>query len=667
MLTLEQLLREMTDLAHLTEFPKATYKTIQFASYDRRSSKPYEPGWYANEDGFGGEPVPNFEAILKEPGDDGVGEYLIGEVQGPGVICRLWTAHIIGRIQVFLDECLTPIYDGEAVEFLQRPYQSLGGQSELDDSFSQRAAGYFPIPFSKSCRIVWHGKISDPHFYAVQVRCYPKGFPIECFQRDHLKQYATTIEDASRRLKEIGRDEAHSTQSTNLEPDERKVIFEQDGSPAAIHCLQLKANSADINQALRKTILRVYFDDAPTPQIESPVGDFFSAGPGVNPFETLPMSVSPDGWMTCRFPMPFRSSTRIVLENWSASKVTIDSSIEVAPYNWQDGETMHFFAKWRADHGLLTRHHNEDHELPFLCAKGKGVLVGIASIIMNPTNCPTRHGGWWGEGDEKVWVDDDDFPSIFGTGTEDYFNYAWSSDELFHHPYFAQPQATGPGNRGYISNARWHILDPIPFEKNIFFFIELITHLPTQGLSYARLAYFYSFPHLRDDHVQLHPSTTIIPELPAWEPIAASNTGTEGAVFYQCDAIASECTGGQIHFVKNIHCAKGVMLKWTGGQKGDSLMLKIPTPQKASKTSGYRFGIVCHAGPESGSVKICVNDQVINEPRPIVNLHHPYTHQMKTIQGNLDLFPENGEQILSITLKDNDTMLGLDFIWVTNQ
>jgi hypothetical protein len=139
---------------------------------------------------------------------------------------------------------------------------------------------------------------------------------------------------------------------------------------------------------------------------------------------------------------------------------------------------------------------------------------------MNPCPVPTPYGSWWGEGDEKVFVDGDRTPSTFGTGSEDYFNYSWSSPDIFACPYCGQPRNDGPGNRGFITNFRWHILDPFPFRQSVSFFMELNSHERTPGLSYARIGYYYAKPGTFDDHLPISPEDVRTLELPAWEPAA---------------------------------------------------------------------------------------------------------------------------------------------------
>ena len=97
---------------------------------------------------------------------------------------------------------------------------------------------------------------------------------------------------------------------------------------------------------------------------------------------------------------------------------------------------------------------------------------------------------WWGEGDEKIYVDGEDFPSHFGTGTEDYYGYAWCCPERFDSPFHAQPRCEGPGNFGNTTNARYRLLDGIPFTKRFQFDIE-IWHWATTTVDYAVTTFWY--------------------------------------------------------------------------------------------------------------------------------------------------------------------------------
>ncbi|KPK84067.1 MAG: hypothetical protein AMS27_10940, partial [Bacteroides sp. SM23_62_1] len=121
-ITTGSLFEELIDLDRLAQFPDPGYRILQFSSYDRRSNLPGGLYWFANSDGFGNEPIPNFEKVLREPDENGIGEYLMMDVEGSGAIVRLWTAAISGNIRLYIDNNKEPLYDGDAITFLQRTY-----------------------------------------------------------------------------------------------------------------------------------------------------------------------------------------------------------------------------------------------------------------------------------------------------------------------------------------------------------------------------------------------------------------------------------------------------------------------------------------------------------------------------------------------------------------
>ena len=123
-------------------------------------------------------------------------------------------------------------------------------------------------------------------------------------------------------------------------------------------------------------------------------------------------------------------------------------------------------------------------------------------------------GGWWGEGDEKISIDGEAFPSLFGTGTEDYFGYAWSTPEPFAHAYHAQTAAPGQGFAGFFSMNRFHILDPIPFSRSLRFDLE-IWHWSDTSIAADALLYWYARPGGHDDFPRLAPDA---PECQVREP-----------------------------------------------------------------------------------------------------------------------------------------------------
>jgi hypothetical protein len=247
---------------------------------------------------------------------------------------------------------------------------------------------------------------------------------------------------------------------------------------------------------LRSTFLSVAFDDEET--VHAPLVDFFGTGPGWNPYASLPLTVGADGWLVCRFPMPFRR--RAVVSIYRHDKappgaVEIAGEITVDPRRFAP-DTLLFHARWRPVEVLRTRPFRDWH---IATLEGSGHLVGTVLDVDNPAGV-----AWWGEGDEKIYVDRETFPGIFGTGTEDYFGYAWSSGQLFAHPYHAQTRATGPGFSGQFSMNRFHVLDPIPFDRSLRFDLEA-WHWSDTSLALDATLYWYARPDGSDDFPRIKP------------------------------------------------------------------------------------------------------------------------------------------------------------------
>ncbi len=667
--TTGSLFEEMADLTNLARFPSPAFRTVQFSSRDRRSDLPGGPNWFANSDGFGGEPIPNFEKVLRAPDANGVGEYLIADVEGPGAVVRLWTAAISGTIRVYLDNAESPLFEGSADEFFRRPYDRFAQMKDIDaerfrQTVYQRDASYAPIPFARRLRAVWTGNTKEIHFYELQVRLYDRQASVVSFRPEDIRQYRETVDKVTAVLADPDKSLSPASQlilfNASLKSEEKKSLARLDG-PAAIGQLSLQLNAADLDKALRETLLTLTFDEYPWGQVQSPVGDFFGAAPGVNPYQSLPFTVRPDGTMICRFVMPFERSCRIDLQNVGEQEVSAKGSVQTAPFAW-DERAMHFRARWRADHDIIGSN-REVQDLPFLLAQGKGVYVGTSAYLMNPSPVPTPYGNWWGEGDEKIFVDGETTPSTFGTGSEDYFNYSWSSPDIFLFPYCGQPRNDGPGNRGYVTNYRWHVLDAIPFQESIRFYMELFSHERTPGMSYARIGYHYARPGVTDDHLALMPKDLRLVPLPeGWLP--AARMGAAHSVFFQAEDVLVGAGGTESK--SSPIWSGGKLLVWTPQKKGERRSFKIPITASGKKQIHVAFAMTSR----SGLVALHLDDQ----PLPFgsgtvsIDLHDPY----RTLLRSLDTQPvelRSGDHVLAVEFlgasdSANEPQIGVDFIWV---
>jgi len=306
--------------------------------------------------------------------------------------------------------------------------------------------------------------------------------------------------------------------------------------------------------------------------IDAPLGDLMGSPIGLTPVTTLPAVVGGQ-IMVLNLPMPCRESVKIELVNNGGATVSTSLSVESAPYKWTE-RSMHFKAQWKCFKG----NSRPMIDLDFLHAEGQGVFVGCNASISNPVQA------WWGEGDEKMYVDGETFPSTFGTGTEDYFGYGWCDRTLFNHPYHYQSRCDGPGNKGHTSVGRWQILDRIPFTKSFRFDMEL-WHWAETDLLYGRTAFWYAKPGgsgPRSDDATKFPI-----------PLIDSGVKQVKGVIEGENMKVLACTGGTTELQSFENLSNGKQLWWRDGAANHELRLAVPVPAKGR----YRvYGRFCTAG-----------------------------------------------------------------------
>jgi hypothetical protein len=252
----------------------------------------------------------------------------------------------------------------------------------------------------------------------------------------------------------------------------------------------------------RTLVLRMYWDGEESPSVETPVGDFFCNGWCERAHLTsLAVCVNPAGGCNAYWEMPFRKSARITLENLGTDSVTVYYQVNYT-LTEVPADAAYFHAQWRRDNPLP---YKADHTL-LDGVKGQGHYVGtyLAWGVNN--------NGWWGEGEIKFFMDGDaEFPTICGTGTEDYFGGAWDFEfpkgeyHMFSSPYTGLIQVTKPDglyrSQQRFGMYRWHIMDPVRFEQDLKVTIQALgwregrRYLPLQD-DIASLAFWYqNEPH----------------------------------------------------------------------------------------------------------------------------------------------------------------------------
>jgi hypothetical protein len=254
--------------------------------------------------------------------------------------------------------------------------------------------------------------------------------------------------------------------------------------------------------------------------VEAPTGDFFGVGHGITKeFWSLPLTMSPrDGRaFNCYFPMPFNREGRVELTNDGERRLVVYFYIDYETFEQPLDDAGLFHAQWRCEHPTVgwgdderrfegdedyrrevfsTPNIDGEGNYVLLEAQGRGHYVGCNLNI----DCRQRlKNDWYGEGDDMIFIDGDATPTLHGTGTEDYFNTAWSPRTEFCTPYHGQPLASTGGEgwlyEGKHSVYRFHIEDPIHFSRSIRVTIE---HGHANNLSndYSSTAYWYQTePH----------------------------------------------------------------------------------------------------------------------------------------------------------------------------
>ncbi len=296
-----------------------------------------------------------------------------------------------------------------------------------------------------------------------------------------------------------------------IQPGETREIANITG-PGAIQQIWFT-----ITENWRFTILRIYWDGQEHPSVECPMGDFFACGWGKYwPIASLPVCVNPARAFNCYWPMPFRKSCRMTVTYIGDKEMTLFYQVNYALADVPEDEA-YFHAQFRRTNPLP---YKEVYTI-LDGVKGRGQYVGTSM------SWGVNNSQWWGEGEIKFYLDGDEYPTICGTGTEDYFCGSWNFDmgkenggyREFSNPYGGFHPIRPDGlyqSQTRFDMHRWHITDPIRFEQDFRVTIQALgwrTHsglyLPLQD-DIASVAYWYQtlpaapFPALPDrDYLEI--------------------------------------------------------------------------------------------------------------------------------------------------------------------
>ena len=249
---------------------------------------------------------------------------------------------------------------------------------------------------------------------------------------------------------------------------ETVTLMDVDGPGVVQHIWMVTGRTWD--GAGRGTVLRFYWDGEETPSVEAPLTDFFAVGHDLfAPVSSLAVIVNPTSALNCYWPMPFREHARITITNDREEDVRLFYQITYAETDIPEN-AGYFHAQWRR--AVTERSHPEYTVLDGV--KGHGQFVGTFLAWTQLSD------GWFGEGEIKFYMDGDRrFPTICGTGTEDYFCGSYGFPEVYTTAYAGNtldhPRTNGPPK---WSLYRWHILDPIRFQEDLRVTIQALGWWP---------------------------------------------------------------------------------------------------------------------------------------------------------------------------------------------
>ncbi len=344
-----------------------------------------------------------------------------------------------------------------------------------------------------------------------------------------LRELAT-LRDYKRKRESSWDRSGGNTDYTIIDPGDKRIITDIRGTGSITHIwMTMDSKEKDY---LRKVLLRMWWDDEKEPSVEVPIGDFFGMGHAkTKNFISSPLSMNPqDGKaFNCFFPMPFSEAAKIVVANeCEKSKLILYYYVDYEVYKKKE-ETKgmgRFHSQWHRENPCQGIQHSQEtvHEEGFrgynltgkdnytlLEAKGAGHYVGCVLNIENLGN-PVEWN-WYGEGDDMIFIDGEKWPpSLHGTGMEDYFNMAWCPTQEFSGPHNGLLISGGSNWSGKITLYRFHIEDPIYFQKSIRVTIEH-GHANNRSDDYSSVAYWYQ----TEPHKKFPPMLVVKERLPREE------------------------------------------------------------------------------------------------------------------------------------------------------
>jgi hypothetical protein len=599
-LTYENLVGRLTDLEHLATLPAPGETTVQWSSYDRASRYDAATGKYLGWDANG-----DNDGSIRKEGE----QVVLAEMTGPGCIFRIWSAAPKeGHVRIYLDGAAKPAVDLPFVGYFDRKNAPFT-RSALVHTVARGWNNYTPIPYAKSCKIVadkdWGA------YYQFVYTTFAPGTQVPTFKRALTAAENAALDAANQTLVNVGPKPPRAFTGAEEASGQFEVpaggeINESLYGPAAIVGVRLRPvglpKAPADREILRQLFIEVRWDGEQQPSVAVPLGDFFGTAPGANAYRSLPAGITDDGWFYCHWFMPFARSADITVRNEGKEDRRFEFELVTAPLPADVARYGRFHVKWHRDAFPPAEPERRGIDWTMLRTEGRGRFVGVMLHIWNP------RGQWWGEGDEKFYVDGEKFPSTIGTGSEDYFGYAWCDPALFQNAFHNQTFNTG-NNRGHISVNRWHIADQIPFQKSFDSAIE--KYFPnSRPTLYAGTAWWYLGPGGKDPY----PAAPLAERVGYWDDAQLAPRTVKGALEGEKLKVLRK-TAGNPHEQDlggfGEQWSGDAHLWWIEAKTGDKLVLALPV----EKAGRYQLHAQFTKAPDYSIAQLTLDGEKLGEPR----------------------------------------------------
>ena len=493
----------------------------------------------------------------------------LADVRGPGALVRLWSANPHGQLKIYIDDAPQPVVDVPFAKLFD------GSTPPFAAPVAAPSSGgfycYLPMPYAHHCRVT----VDDPGglYYHVGYVSYSQGtavqpfaLPLSADDQAALTQAQTAW--AAPDWPVAGRGKTHRIRAGRTE------TLAQDKGAGVVRLVQTSVPDAD-DAALRRLVLRAYFDGHKAPDVVAPLSDFFGNAYGRGRDFSSLLERRQSGVWEARFPMPFGRSSRFTLENGNSQPVKVQWAEAVEKQPFRSGQDGYFHAQWRQE---ITRR-GSPHVWTTVQGR-RGHFVGIVQTMAGPGGLGFLEGDEQFRVDAETWLPSQVNTTVIspwnGTGTEDCFNSGW---------YFSSGPNGLPMNgalvredAGRINAYRWFVNDAPVFQSSLDAQIEHGGANDAPGVYYSSVAFWYD-----DGAVAPGPVMPPAGQIALPQPLVpVPHFKIPGAIEGESLRDLAKTTGGQVQ-AQDMSAWPGLwsgdsQLWWTGAKVGDTLTVPVTPP-----------------------------------------------------------------------------------------